>query len=258
MTRDPAPGPRRVLLALTGLAVLGPLLLLGLLASGSAWHWPALLPSDPDPAARIGVLLSGAGAEAIGRSLGIAAATGVIALLAGFPAGRSIARLPGGWRLAGLVLALLPVATPPIALGVGLQFSLLSAGLGGGIPGVILAHAVPATGYTTLFFTAVFSLLDPAPEEGARTLGATPAQTFLRVTLPILRRPIGEGWILGALVSWGEMPLTLLVGQGRVETLPLQILAHARAGQDSLAAAGGLLLAVPPLLLLAALARTPR
>lgn len=47
------------------------------------------------------------------------------------------------------------------------------------------------------------------------------------------------------------VPLTLLVGQGRVRTLTVEVLAWIQAGQDPLAAAGALSLTIPPLLLMA-------
>ncbi len=60
-----------------------------------------------------------------------------------------------------------------------------------------------------------------------------------------------EAFVLGFLVSWAQVPLTLLVGQGQVRTLTVEVLAWIRAGQDPLAAAGTLCLMVPPLVLMA-------
>jgi ABC-type spermidine/putrescine transport system permease subunit II len=53
-------------------------------------------------------------------------------------------------------------------------------------------------------------------------------------------------------VSWAQVPLTLLVGQGVVATLPLEVLAYVQAGQDARAATGALLLVLPPLVVMAA------
>ena len=153
-----------------------------------------------------------------------------------------------GWRrYAGAGAAFLPVAVPPIALAVGLQVSFLHLGLGGSFAGVLLAHAVPAAGYASLFFIGIFTGFDGRLEEDARSLGATPRQVWRRVTLPLLRRPIAESFLLAFLVSWAQVPLTLVVGQGRVETLPVEVLTYLGAGQDALGAAGALLLLLPPL-----------
>lgn len=124
--------------------------------------------------------------------------------------------------------------------------------------GVLLAHLVPALGYTSLFFLGVFSAYDRRPEEDARTLGASRSQVWTLVTLPRLSKPLAEAFALGFLVSWAQVPLTLLVGQGAVSTLAIEVFASLDAGQDALAATGGLLLSVPPMLLLGAVAMGTR
>jgi ABC-type spermidine/putrescine transport system permease subunit II len=48
------------------------------------------------------------------------------------------------------------------------------------------------------------------------------------------------------------VPLTLLVGQGVVPALPVEVFAYVQSGQDALAATGAVLLVVPPLLAMAA------
>jgi putative spermidine/putrescine transport system permease protein len=68
----------------------------------------------------------------------------------------------------------------------------------------------------------------------------------------MLRRPIGEAFALGFLVSWSQVALTLLIGGGRVRTLPLELFGYLRSGQERYAATGALLLTVPPLVALAA------
>ena len=154
----------------------------------------------------------------------------------GLPVGRAIARLRGWRRHLGAAAAFLPVAAPPIALAVGLQYSFLRLGLGGTHAGVLLAHLVPALGYSALFFLGIFAAYDERYEEEARSLGATRRQVLLRVTLPLLRRPLVEAFVLGFLVSWAQVPLTLVVGQGLVTTLSVEVLAYVQAGQDRIAA----------------------
>jgi putative spermidine/putrescine transport system permease protein len=91
----------------------------------------------------------------------------------------------------------------------------------------------------------VFLLLDPRLEDEAVSLGADRAQLWLRILLPMLRRPVAEAFTLGFLVSWAQVPLTLVIGGGAVRTLPVEVLAFVRAGQDRYAATGALLLILP-------------
>ncbi|MDT8369114.1 MAG: ABC transporter permease subunit [Longimicrobiales bacterium] len=241
---------RRVLLV--GLAIwsLTPLALLAVVSVAGGWRFPTLLGDDPGLAAWRS-LGGGALGHATSTSLALGIGTGVGAAAVGLLAGRALARERGGPRTLGLIFAFLPVATPPLLLGIGLQFTFLRLGLGGTAAGVWLAHLVPAIGYTTLYFVAVFTSWDFGIERAARQLGATRRQTLVRVIAPLLRRPLAEAALLGFLVSWAQVPLTLLVGQGRVRSLTIEVLSLVQAGQDGLAAAGALVLLLPPLLLIA-------
>ncbi len=130
---------------------------------------------------------------------------------------------------------------------------LIGVGLAGSVAGVLIAHLVPAIGYLTLLFLGTFTLFDARVEEESRTLGAARAQTWRRVTLPLLRAQIAEALIVGFLVSWSQFALTLVVGGGEVRALPLEVYAYVRAGQDQPAAVGALLLLIPPALAFVAL-----
>ncbi len=247
MTR-PARGILFVLLA--AWAVL-PLLLLVVLSMGRTWFFPDLFPTSWT-AESWRLLIGGRLGEALRNSMLLAVPTGLVAALLAWPVGRTLATAGRVQRHVGAALAFLPVAVPPVALATGLHWSFLLLGLGGTFTGVLLAHVVPATAYASLFLLGVFVDWDERPEAEARTLGATPAQVRLLVTLPLLRRPLLEAWLLGFLVSWAQLPLTLLVGGGLVPTLPLEVFAMMQAGQDRFAATGALLLSLPPLLAIAA------
>lgn len=246
---------RRTLLVVLATAALFPLNVLLIRSLAGSWFWPSLLPEQVDLAVWRAVADGGATGRRMLRagvnSTVIAVSVGGLAAGLGFPIGRALARLSGWRRHLGAAAAFLPVAAPPIALAVGLQYSFLRLGLGGDPAGVLLAHVVPALGYTSLFFIGVFTLFDERVEDEARTLGASRWQTLARVTIPLLRRPLVEAWVLGFLVSWAQVPLTLVIGQGLVPTLAIEVLAYAEAGQDGIAAAGAVLLVAPPLLVLA-------
>ncbi len=243
--------PRAALLALLALSAAVPFGLLAVWSVSRAWFYPALLPAGLTGESWR-QLAGGPLAAASARSVALGVGTGLLGTLVGLPVGRALAGL-GGWRRRlGAALAFLPVAAPPVALAVGAQYFFLRLGLGGTALGVLLAHAVPAAGYLALYFLGVFAAHDPAPEEAARTLGATPRQAFWRVTVPALRRQVAEAAALGFLVSWAQVALTQLVGGGLVRTLPTDVFSYVRSGQDRFAAAGALLLSVPPLVALAA------
>lgn len=228
-----------------------PFALLVAASLGREWFYPALWPSRYTGDTWRAVA-GGALAASAWQSVWLAALTGALGTLVALPVGRALATLRGWRRHVGAALAFLPVAAPPVALATGTQYFFLVLGLGGTTAGVLLAHLVPAVGYLSLYFLGVFLVFDPSAEDAARTLGAPPWAVFRRVTVPMLRRQVGEAWALGFLVSWAQVALTQLVGGGLVHTLSADVFAYVRSGQDSYAAAGALLLSVPPLIALSA------
>ncbi len=244
---------RAALTTILAFATLLPVAFLIALSLSGEWFYPALQPGRWTDAnwAVLGQN-SAAVARSVWTSTALALGTGCISAIAGLLAGREIAMLSGPRRQIAVALAFLPVAIPPLALSIGLQYSFLRLGLGGRFAGVLFAHIVPALGYTTLFFIGIFAVFDYRVEDEARSLGASPLDVLRRVTFPLLRRPLIEAFALGFLVSWAQVPLTLLIGQGLVTTLPLTLMSYVSAGQDHLAATAGLMLTVPPLALLLA------
>jgi molybdate transport system permease protein len=73
---------------------------------------------------------------------------------------------------------------------------------------------------------AAIAGVDPDLEHAARTLGSSERAVLWRVTLPLARRGILAGLVLGATRALGEFGATLMVAgniPGRTQTLPLAI-----------------------------------
>lgn len=73
---------------------------------------------------------------------------------------------------------------------------------------------------------AALATIDPVIENAARTLGSTEWDLFCRVTLPLARRGILAGVVLGGARALGEFGATLMIAgniPGRTQTLPLAI-----------------------------------
>jgi putative spermidine/putrescine transport system permease protein len=243
---------RATLFAAVTCFALSPLLMLLVTSFARGWFYPSVAPSSINGSAWIELLRDDAHRTALLNSCVLGVATAVIGTALALPMGRAAALSTRSVRRTVALLAFAAVALPPVALGVGLQLTVLTLGLGGTVLGVLLAHLVPALGYLTLVFLGVFTRWDMRVEEAAATLGAHRVARWTRVLLPLLRRPIVEALALGFLVSWAQVALTLLVGGGAVRTLPLDVLAMLQSGQDQRAAAGALMLAIPALIVLSA------
>jgi putative spermidine/putrescine transport system permease protein len=178
-----------------------------------------------------------------------------LALLIGTLAAYALVRysFPGKGLVATLVMA--PLVMPQIVLGIALlnYFSLL--GLVGSMTGLILGHLVVTLPFTVRLVSISVHNLDPALERAAQNLGATPLQTFWRVTLPLLRPGIVAGAIFAAIISFGELAVTLLIAGARTTTLPLRIFNYTEYNFDPTINAVSTIFVVLALVLIIALDR---
>ncbi len=255
-----SPRLSRALVALSGallvLWLVLPLLPLVVWSLARGWRFPDLLPADWTLAAWAHVLLPGSGViESLGVTLLVAALATLLAVLAGVPAGRALGlyRFRGKAVVETMILA--PLIVPGIAVALGLHAVFLRLGLTNTLAGVVLVHLVPTLPYMTLVMAAVFANHDPGHEAQARCLGATPFQVFRHVTLPAILPGLVTGALFAFLVSSSQYVLTLMIGGGRVVTLPLILYAYAGAGRDDIASAIGLVSVLPGLLVLLLTAR---
>jgi putative spermidine/putrescine transport system permease protein len=79
--------------------------------------------------------------------------------------------------------------------------------------------------------------MPPSIEEAARTLGAGPWRTFLRVTLPLIRSGVITGALLAFIMSFDNVNISLLLKSVGTTTLPIQLFDYLRYDFDPTAAA---------------------
>jgi len=166
-------------------------------------------------------------------------------------------RFPGK----GLVNALvdLPLALSPVV--VGLAFLLLysrNGWFGNWLTdhGIQVVFALPGMILVTIFVSLPFVVREVVPvlreigieqEQAAATLGASPFQTFRRVTLPAIRWAIGYGVVLTMARSLGEFGAVSVVSGhivGKTETMTLQVQDRFQAFDYVGAYAGSVVLAL--------------
>jgi putative spermidine/putrescine transport system permease protein len=161
--------------------------------------------------------------ESFQLSLGLTAVVTPLSLLIGTLAAYALVRyrFPGRGLVTTLVMA--PLVMPQIVLGIALLNYYSALGLINSLTGLTLAHLVVTLPYTVRLVSISVHNLDPVLERAAQNLGATPLQTFWRVTLPLLRPGLVAGAIFAAIISFGELAVTLLIAGASTTTLPLRI-----------------------------------
>jgi thiamine transport system permease protein len=94
---------------------------------------------------------------------------------------------------------------------------------------LIAAYAVLAYPFVTKAMTAGLDGLPDNLNQVARTLGASPARTFWRVTLPLLSPALRRGMAFAAATALGEFAVTLFLS--RPEWTTLTTLIYQRLGK---------------------------
>jgi iron(III) transport system permease protein len=81
-----------------------------------------------------------------------------------------------------------------------------------GLPGLWLAQMLAFTPVAYLILRTALVGLNPALEESARTMGASPGFTFRRITLPLLARALMQAFLVGFLESIADFGTPIVVG----------------------------------------------
>jgi putative spermidine/putrescine transport system permease protein len=199
---------------------------------GVSLHWFAKLWEG------IGTVDIGA---AFRRSLALGAVVMVFTVALSLLAGLGYRKkLPGGTPLFYVVVASLIMPSIIVSLGIGLMFRLFDTGVKAWLeahsPALAEAYTSALGMFTSglgaqltwtlpfglLIMFAVFNRFNPAYEEAARDLGATPWQSFLHVVLPLIGPSLVGVGMFGFTLSWDEIARSSQA-MGDFNTLPLEL-----------------------------------
>jgi len=99
-----------------------------------------------------------------------------------------------------------------------------------GISTIVIAHVAFTISFVTIVVRARLSGMDRSVEEAAQDLGASPVQTFLRVTLPLILPGVMAGALLAFTLSFDDFVITFFVSGVGSSTLPLKIYSMIKFG----------------------------
>ncbi len=158
----------------------------------------------------------------------------MMALMAERPSGAA------GLRFQGLlkVLAMLPIITPPFVVGLGLILLFGRAGVVNqllesafgitptrwfyGLFGVWIAQLFAFTPIAFMILRGVVQGVAPSLEEAAQTLRADRRQTFMTITLPLLKPGLANAFLVGFIESMADFGNHIVVG-GQYSVLSTEI-----------------------------------
>lgn len=188
--------------------------------TGFSWQWYRSLASNE------------AAISALKNSLILAAISSVISTALGTVLGYGIYK-SNSRRLAEFLHV--PICLPDIVQAVAmlLFFSFVHQRLGMlglGMTAMIVGHVTFQIPFVAIVVRARCATLDRSWDEAARDLGATPAQAFWHVTLPMLRPGIVAGAMLAFTLSLDDFVVSFFTGGAGSTTLPVLIYASVKRG----------------------------
>lgn len=170
------------------------------------------------------------------NSIIIALVVMVLSLVIGLPTSVAIARMRFRGREFMQAFVLSPLVLPTIVLGLGILIIFFRLGLVATYPGLVLAHLTLTLPFTVRILQTTIANLPTDAEDAAKTLGANPFQTFMRITLPQLTPGLIAAAAISAILSFDEIVLSLFIVGPNLSTLPVEIYRYVDERTDPMVA----------------------
>lgn len=174
-------------------------------------------------------LANGQMLKALWNSLFVALFATLLSVVIGVTAALALDRydFPGKRLFQNAVL--LPLSLPGIVTGIAMLNFYKQIGIPQSLTAVIIGHATALLGVVVSQVMARLAKINRRQFEASADLGATPVETFRRVTLPAIRSSIIGSALLCFTLSFDEIPVTYFL-TGREVTLPIYIYSTLRRG----------------------------
>jgi spermidine/putrescine transport system permease protein len=174
---------------------------------------------------------------ALGRSAIVATISSLLAVGLAIAVSLAIVRRRFRGKPAVSALVFSPLVIPYVVFGVSLLvlFTALDRFLtdtmgvyiGLGLHSVVIGHVVVALPFAVLTIIPLLEGLSLSIEEAARDLGASPMQTFTRVTLPLLAPALLSAFLVSFTLSFDEYAIASFLS-GTTPTWPVYLFAQLR------------------------------
>jgi spermidine/putrescine transport system permease protein len=168
-------------------------------------------------------------AEAMTASLEIAGLATAASTVLGTLVALALVRYRFRGRGASNLLIFVPMTAPEIVLGASLLTLFLNLGVATGFWTIVIAHIMFSISFVVVTVRSRLVGFDRHLEEAAMDLGATPAVTFWKVTLPLIAPGVLAGALIAFALSIDDFVITNFVAGAEV-TFPLWVWGAARVG----------------------------
>ena len=161
---------------------------------------------------------------AVLRSVEISVLATLLATVLGTLAAFALVRHEFVGRSSGNLLIFLPMASPEIVMGSSLLALFVATGFGGrlGFYTILIAHVMFCLSFVVVTVRSRLAGMDDTLEQAAMDLYATPAQTFWKVTFPLVFPGILGAALLSFSLSFDDFIVTNL-NAGTTVTFPMYV-----------------------------------
>ncbi|GAA5234996.1 ABC transporter permease [Verticiella sediminum] len=188
--------------------------------------------------------------EVLWRTLYVSFTVTLLCLVASYPVAYFMVRRAGRWQPLIIFCLIAPLLTSIIMRTLGIRLLLARQGAFNAVlesvglpslPGWMASGVFPVylgmihvlIPFMVLSIAPVIQRIEPALEEAAGILGASKWRVFWHVTLPLSREGIYAGCILVFMLSNGSFVTQLLLGAGKMTTLPVLIFQQFNVTMDT-------------------------
>lgn len=174
----------------------------------------------------------------------VAPAATLIATVLGTLAATGLANssFPGKGVVMTLLLA--PIIVPIVVVGVGTYLFFARYGLSDSYTALILVHAALGTPFVVTTVTATLQGFNRNLVRASLSLGASPIETFFRITLPVIAPGVISGALFAFATSFDDVVVTLFLAGPNQVTLPRQMFTGIRENITPIIAAVATLLTI--------------
>ena len=127
-------------------------------------------------------------------------------------------------------LATLPMMIPELVLGMAYLAVFTAVGFKLGMTALVLTHTTFCVPYVFINVKSRLVGMDPAIEEAARDLGASPVRVLRDITLPLIMPAVVSGMMLAVAMSIDDVVISFFVTSAETTTLPLKVYTGLRSG----------------------------
>lgn len=191
------------------------------------------------------------------HSVEVAAASTVIAVLLGVPAGVTLGLRSFRFKDVVLAIAVVPLVIPTVVLAIGMYKVYVWLGLYD-LLGLAAAHAMIGVPLVVVTTMSAARQLDPVLILASRSLGAGPIRTFFLVILPGVRSGVISGAFFAFASSWDEVIIANFLSSPTYRTIPVQMWAQINQHVDPTVAALASVLFILSMAMMAGLAMASR